>query len=63
MTKPLTVKETAVLLSCNERTIVKYIREGKLPGSSFIAGRWLIPEDSIRKLLDENGTREFKVSG
>jgi len=63
MTKPYTVAEAADLLRCHKRTIVNHIREGKLTGCSFVAGRWLIPEASIRKLLDENGTREFKVNG
>jgi len=57
-----TVPETASLLRCSERTIITYIREGKLKNCSHVGGKWLIPIKSIQRLLDENGTKEFKVS-
>jgi len=58
-----TVPEAANLFRCSEKTIVRYIQGKKFINCSFVGGKWLIPRESIVRLLDENGTREFKVNG
>lgn len=57
-----TVREAADLLRCSEKTIVRYIQDRKLIKCSYVGGKWLIPRESLVRLLDENGTKEFKLN-
>lgn len=48
-----TLKETAQALKVSERTIHRYIRDGKLEAHK-IGQAWRIPEESLKSLY-ENG--------
>jgi len=52
MNKLLTLKETAKILRVSERTIMRYLKSGKLKGSK--AGQWRIKESDLEKFLKEN---------
>ena len=52
MDKLLTLKETAKILRVSERTIMRYLKAGKLKGSK--AGQWRIKESNLEKFLKEN---------
>ena len=52
----LTTKELADLLRLNEKKIYQLVKEGSLPHVN-IAGKWLFPEQHIRRWIDENVQR------
>jgi len=52
MDKLLTLKETAKILRVSERTIMRYLKSGKLKGSK--AGQWRIKEKDLEKFLRES---------
>lgn len=47
-----TTRESAVLLSCSEKTIRRLVQEKRLHGIRIGARRILIPRDSIFKFLE-----------
>jgi len=56
MEKLLTLKETAKILRVSERTIMRYLKAGKLKGSK--AGQWRIKESDLEKFLKENSNEK-----
>jgi excisionase family DNA binding protein len=52
MEKLLTLKETAKILRVSERTIMRYLKSGKLKASKL--GQWRIQESDLKKFLKEN---------
>ena len=52
MDKLLTLKETARILRVSERTIMRYLKSGKLKASKV--GQWRIKESDLEKFLKEN---------
>ena len=57
MSELLTVKETAALLRLKERTILEYLRTGKLKGvnigSEGPGKRWRVPREAIDQFIQE----------
>lgn len=51
MKKLLTLKETAKILRVSERTIMRYLKSGKLKASR--AGQWRIGENDLKKFLEK----------
>ena len=51
MDKLLTLKETAKILRVSERTIMCYLKSGKLKASKV--GQWRIKESDLEKFLGE----------
>ena len=51
MDKLLTLKETAKILRVSERTILRYLKSGKLKASK--AGQWRIGENNLKKFLEK----------
>ena len=60
MEKLFTLKETAKILRVSERTIMRYLKSGKLKASKL--GQWRIKESDLEKFLKENLNvkRKFK---
>jgi len=52
MDKLFTLKETAEILRVSERTIMRYLKSGKLKASNL--GQWRIKENAIDEFLKEN---------
>ena len=52
MEKLLTLKETAKILRVSERTIMRYLKSGKLKASKL--GQWRIGESDLDEFLKEN---------
>ena len=50
--KLLTLKETAKILRVSERTIMRYLKSGKLKASKV--GQWRIKESDLEKFLKAN---------
>ena len=50
MDKLLTLKETAKILRVSERTIMRYLKAGKLRASK--AGQWRIGQRNLNKFLE-----------
>ena len=58
MDKLLTLTETAQILRVSERTIMRYLKSGKLKASKL--GQWRIKESDLEKFLRENSnTKKF----
>jgi len=60
MEKLLTLKETAKVLRVSERTIMRYLKSGKLKASRV--GQWRIKQSDLNKFLEKysNVKRESK---
>jgi len=60
MDELLTLKEIAKILRVSERTIMRYLKAGKLKASR--PGQWRIKECDLEKFLGENSNikRRFK---
>jgi len=58
MDKLLTLKETAKLLRVSERTIMRYLKSGKLKASKV--GQWRIKESDLDRFLKENENNKSK---
>jgi len=56
--KLLTLKETAKILRVSERSVMRYLKSGKLKGSK--AGQWRIKESDLEKFLKENENNKRK---
>lgn len=56
MDKLLTLKETAKILRVSERTIMRYLKSGKLKGSKL--GQWRIEQSDLEDFL--NKTKNIK---
>ena len=56
MDKLLTLKETAKILRVSERTIMRYLKSGKLKASKV--GRWRIKENDLEKFLKESSNEK-----
>ena len=52
MEKLFTLKETAKILRVSERTILRYLKSGKLKASKL--GQWRIKQSDLDELLKEN---------
>ena len=52
MEKLLTLKETSKILRVSERTVMRYLKSGKLKASKL--GQWRIKESDLEKFLKEN---------
>lgn len=52
MEKLFTLKEVAKILRVSERTILRYLKSGKLKASK--AGQWRIKESDLDEFLKEN---------
>ena len=52
MDKLFTLKETAKILRVSERTIMRYLKSGKLKASKL--GQWRIGESDLDEFLKEN---------
>ena len=51
MEKLLTLKETAKILRVSERTIMRYLKSGKLKASK--AGQWRIKQSDLNNFLEK----------
>ena len=51
MEKLLTLKETAKILRVSERTIMRYLKSGKLKASRV--GQWRIKQSDLNKFLEK----------
>lgn len=58
MDKLLTLKETAKILRVSERTIMRYLKSGKLKASKL--GQWRIKESDLEKFLKSAQNRYKK---
>ena len=56
MDKLLTLKETAKILRDSERTIMRYLRSGKLRASKL--GQWRIKEKNLEEFLNERSNKK-----
>lgn len=56
MEKLFTLKETARILRVSERTIMRYLKSGKLKASKV--GQWRIKESDLEKFLKENSNKK-----
>jgi len=52
MEKLFTLKETAKILRVSERTIMRYLKSGKLKASNL--GQWRIKESDLNKFLEKH---------
>ena len=52
MDKLLTLQETAEILRVSKRTIMRYLKSGKLKASNV--GQWRIKESNLEKFLKKN---------
>ena len=59
MDKLLTIKEVARYLRVSERSILRYIEDGRLRASRI--GQWRIKESDLEKFLKENSNIKRKV--
>ncbi len=60
MDKLLTLKEAAQILRVSERTIMRYLKSGKLKGSKL--GQWRIKESDLENFLRESSNdRKRKI--
>lgn len=46
-----TIKEAANLIRVHERSVRRYIADGKLSATKTAAGKWLISEEAIASFL------------
>ena len=58
MEKLLTLAETAKILRVSERTIMRYLKSGKLKAAKL--GIWRIKESDLEKFLKENLNDKIK---
>jgi len=58
MDKLLTLKETAKILRVSERTIMRYLKAGKLKASKV--GQWRIKESQLNEFLDKYSNSKRK---
>lgn len=58
MDKLLTLKETAKILRVSERTIMRYLKSGKLKASKV--GQWRIKESQLNEFLDKYSNSKRK---
>ena len=58
MDKLLTLKETAKYLRVSERSILRYIKAGRL--RAFGIGQWRIKESDLEEFLKENSNTKTK---
>ena len=58
MEKLFTLKETAKILRVSERTIMRYLKSGKLKASKL--GKWRIKQSDLEKFLKNNSNVETK---
>ncbi len=58
MEKLFTLKETAKILRVSERTIMRYLKSGKLKASKV--GKWRIKQSDLDKFLKENSNTKRK---
>ena len=58
MEKLLTLKETAKILRVSERTIMRYLKSGKLKASKL--GQWRIKQSDLDKFLKDNSNVKTK---
>lgn len=56
MDKLLTLKETAKILRVSERTIMRYLKSGKLKASKI--GQWRIKEKNLEEFLNERSNKK-----
>ena len=49
MTKTYTLKDLENILHVKERTLFRYLREGRLRGSKH--GKWLFTDDDVKEFL------------
>lgn len=61
MDKLLTLKETAQILRVSERTIMRYLKSGKLRASK--AGQWRIKESDLEQFLEKNSNHQKNIYG
>jgi len=59
MEKLLILKETAKILRVSERTVMRYLKSGKLKASNL--GQWRIKESELEKFLKENSNVKNKA--
>ena len=52
MEKLFTLKETAQILRVSERTVMRYLKSGKLKASNL--GQWRIKESDLNKFLEKH---------
>jgi len=57
MEKLLTLEETAKVLRVSTRTIMRYLKSGKLKASKV--GRWRIKEGDLEKFLKGNSNEKI----
>ena len=58
MDKLLTLKETAKILRVSERTVMRYLKAGKLKASKI--GKWRIKESDLERFLKETSNHKEK---
>ncbi len=56
MTPALTIKDVAVLLSVNERTVYRLVQRGELPAFK-VAGAWRLLADDVEKWVQAQKAR------
>lgn len=61
MNKLLTLKETAKILRVSERTVMRYLKSGKLKASKL--GIWRIREVDLKRLLRKTSNINGKKQG
>ena len=61
MEKLFTLKETAKILRVSERTIMRYLKSGKLKASKV--GKWRIKQSDLEKFLKESSNTGKKKYG
>jgi len=59
MEKLFTLKETAKILRVSERTVMRYLKSGKLKASK--AGQWRIKQSDLNKFLDKYSNIRKKI--
>ena len=59
MEKLFTLKETAKILRVSERTILRYLKSGKLKASKV--GKWRVKQSDLEKFLKENSNVKNKT--
>lgn len=59
MDKLFTLKETAKILRVSQRTIMRYLKSGKLKASKI--GQWRIREKDLEKFLKENSNIKKEI--
>ena len=58
MEKLFTLKETAKILRVSERTIMRYLKSGKLKACKL--GQWRIKESDLNKFLEKHSNAQKK---